>query len=145
MVSECWNMTSPGEADRPPARVRLRSVRAPDVGSIRRRLADVAAGAGVPAERVAPFILAVNEIVINAIQHGGGIADVVIAANGDRLEVEVRDYGDGIPPDVPTELPPLDQSHGRGLWLARQLCPAVKVRPAGSLGTIVELAWPIHP
>ena len=91
------------------------------VAEVRRRVSEAARKVGLSPERVASFTVAVNEIVINAVEHGGGTAVVTLMMWARRLVVEVVDHGTA--PwqfAVPAAPPPPDQLHGRGLWLAKQ-------------------------
>jgi anti-sigma regulatory factor (Ser/Thr protein kinase) len=47
---------------------------------------------GLPAEQ-APLELAVSELVTNAIVHGGGLVDVAMTLDDDRIRLEVTDEG----------------------------------------------------
>jgi anti-sigma regulatory factor (Ser/Thr protein kinase) len=47
---------------------------------------------GLPAEQ-APLELAVSELVTNAIVHGGGLIDVAMTLEDDRIRLEVTDEG----------------------------------------------------
>jgi serine/threonine-protein kinase RsbW len=98
-------------------------VAAADVAEVRRRVVEMGRRAGLPQDTIDRFLVAVNEIVINAVQHGGGLAEVTITGVPGRLTVEVRDHGTGFGGQAPSALPPVDQQHGRGLWLARQFSP----------------------
>jgi hypothetical protein len=57
---------------------------------------------------------------------------------GDVLIAEVRDRGRLDEPLVGRERPTPDQEHGRGLWVANQLCELVQVRTLAT-GTVVRL------
>ncbi|WP_203901471.1 ATP-binding protein [Virgisporangium aliadipatigenens] len=127
----------PARGGREPARETTR-VTVADIGELRRRLIAAACAAGMGRERADLFTVAVNEIVINAVQYGGGAADVTITDRGDRIVVDVRDQGGLAAVVVPAALPPADQIHGRGLWLARRLCDEVTVTPS-AVGTHVTL------
>ncbi|WP_238008973.1 ATP-binding protein [Dactylosporangium sp. AC04546] len=111
------------------------------VAGVRQSVGAAAHRAGLPQERADLFTVAVNEIVINAIEHGGGVADVTIIVAGPRLTVEVGDRGTAGPPlVVPGEPPPVDQPGGRGLWLASRLCDELTIEPRGHPGgTVVRL------
>jgi anti-sigma regulatory factor (Ser/Thr protein kinase) len=105
---------------------------------VRHRVEAAARRAGLTEDAAARFTLAVNEILINAIQHGGGTADVSIIADASRVAVEVRDRGRGMHGRMPDALPPVDALHGRGLWLARQLCDDVSIHSTAT-GVTVRL------
>ncbi|GAA1557406.1 hypothetical protein GCM10009827_092930 [Dactylosporangium maewongense] len=110
------------DPDSSPVMVALPSVTVAGVGDVRERVADAAREAGLSPERVNGFIIAVNEIVINAMEHGGGTAAVTLISQAGRLVVEIADTG--TTPWrflVPAQAPPPEQIHGRGLWLAEKL------------------------
>jgi serine/threonine-protein kinase RsbW len=115
------------------------AVTAAEVADVRRRVREAAGRAGLPQQDAAEFTLAVNEVVINAIQHGGGAAEVTITVRDGAVVVEVRDRGAGIDAHAPAELPPAQQTHGRGLWLVRRLCRDVTFMPSEH-GTLVRLS-----
>lgn len=104
---------------------------------MRRRVRDAARHAGLDADHADRFTVAVNEVVINALQHGGGVAEVAIRQDSGVL-VTVADRGPGLVVDGPVDLPPADQEHGRGLWLVHRLCDDVTI-DNGPDGTRVRL------
>jgi anti-sigma regulatory factor (Ser/Thr protein kinase) len=115
-------------------------VRSADVARLRRHVLDTAALVGLSGEQAGQFILAINEAVINAIRHAGGVAAVTVVANrpGAVMTVTVSDTGPGFDGDVRPELPPADQDHGRGLWLVRKMCDDVEI-DSSPRGTVVRL------
>jgi anti-sigma regulatory factor (Ser/Thr protein kinase) len=91
------------------------------------------------ADRAGDLVLALDEVLANAQEHGQPPIEVDVRADG-RLVVEVSDNGDGFdradiwkshPPD------PLDR-RGRGLWIIRQLSDLVSI-DSGSGGTRVRI------
>lgn len=90
-------------------------------------------------ERAADVMLALDELIANAQEHGGPPVIVDAWADG-RLVVEVRDSGRGFhSPDVWRSHPPRPlNSRGRGLWIVRQLADLVDVR-SGPDGTWVRM------
>jgi serine/threonine-protein kinase RsbW len=114
------------------------SVAAAEVTEIRRIVMAAAGDAGLDADQAARFTLAVNEIVINAILHGGGTAHVTVTGHNGRVSVDVRDNGPGFATTLPSSPPPPGQLNGRGLWLARNLCDDVTMHNTGN-GTVVRL------
>jgi anti-sigma regulatory factor (Ser/Thr protein kinase) len=107
----------------------------------RRRLADVrgfvsrhAMACGLPAVRIHDLVLAVHELAINSLRHGGGDGVVRLWRDGAAVVCEVRDSGVIDEPMVGRHRPAVEQESGRGLWLVNQLCDLVQVRssPAGS-------------
>jgi serine/threonine-protein kinase RsbW len=121
--------------------VRIR-VTAAEVSDARRHIRDSAQAIGLDRHYTDQFLVAANEIIINAVQHGGGIADVTIVCDGGRVLVEVVDQGPGLSVTAPESPPPADQPHGRGLWLAARLCNDVTFDSTPH-GTRVRLATPV--
>lgn len=110
-----------------------------------RRLVTGAAGrAGLSPDGAHQFTLAVNEIVINAIRYAGGLASVAVAATaptGERsgqITVTVVDNGPGFDNEVTADPPPVEQVHGRGLWLAHRMCDDIEI-DSSPRGTVVRL------
>jgi len=68
---------------------------------IRASADEVGRALGFSAERIEDLKLAVSEAVNNAIDHGnqrqpGKLVEVVFALDSDKLEVHIRDEGDGV-------------------------------------------------
>ncbi|MCK2219454.1 ATP-binding protein [Actinomadura sp. ATCC 31491] len=104
---------------------------------------------GVAGERLGDFLAAVNECMINAVEHGGGRGRLRVwredAGPGEgpvagRLVCEVADDGGGIPGGVLEReaLPAPSAAGGRGIWLMRRLSDEV-VFVTGPAGTRVRL------
>jgi anti-sigma regulatory factor (Ser/Thr protein kinase) len=108
------------------------------LGSIRNLVSMRAAEAGLGAEAGDDLVLAVNELVTNSIQHGGGGGTLRIWRELESLVCEVRDRGFIRDPLVGRLPPPVEQSGGRGLWLVNQLADLVQIRSAPS-GTVVRV------
>ncbi|PRX43378.1 anti-sigma regulatory factor (Ser/Thr protein kinase) [Nonomuraea fuscirosea] len=100
-----------------------------------------ARGQGLAGERLEDFLAAVNEGVVNAVQHGGGRGRLRMWRADGALLCEVRDTGPGIPDVVlDTEsLPPCAAPGGRGIWLMRRLSDEVRFS-TGPGGTVVRLS-----
>src|SRR6266480_3568746 len=109
---------------------------ADDLRQVRRAVAEWAAQAGLPEERAADFLIAVNEIATNAIRHGSPLAwlDLQIGG-GTTAQAEVRDSGHW--PPGPADGLDLDGA-GMGLRLVRRVCDDVVIR-RGADGTTVIL------
>ncbi|WP_432975163.1 ATP-binding protein [Dactylosporangium sp. CA-233914] len=107
---------------------------------VRHAVSRGAAGAGLSGQRLEDFVLAVNEIVTNAVRHAGGHGTLRMWLAGATLVCEVVDRGAGIPRERLNGqgLPPSSAISGRGLWLARHLVDEVTVS-TGEAGTIVRL------
>jgi serine/threonine-protein kinase RsbW len=108
---------------------------------VRHAVTDGAAKAGLAGQRLEDFVLAVNEIVTNAVRHAGGGGTLRMWIVGEAVFCEVADRGDGIPRERLNGqiLPPSHAVSGRGLWLARHLVDQVAVS-TGPAGTIVRLS-----
>jgi anti-sigma regulatory factor (Ser/Thr protein kinase) len=84
--------------------------------------------AGLAQRDTDDLLIAVSEVVTNAIQHGKAPRRVRIWVGPRRVFVTVTDAGSG--PDDPFAglLPPrFDEPAGRGLWIAHQLCCQVSM------------------
>ncbi|MFC0509094.1 ATP-binding protein [Micromonospora costi] len=132
-------MTSADGPETAPVAATVRGVTAPGVATVRHRVTDAALRAGLAPDQAEQFTIAVNEAMINAIQHGGGAADVTVSAGSGLVVVSVRDHGSGIPEHVAPHLPSPQTLGGRGLWLVQQLCENVTIDTSGS-GTVVTLS-----
>lgn len=74
------------------------------------------------------LVLAVNEVLTNALTHGRPPARLYVYRDGPALVCHVHDLGQGLTdPLVGYFPPPQEPTSGRGLWLARQLCDSVEV------------------
>jgi anti-sigma regulatory factor (Ser/Thr protein kinase) len=112
-----------------------------DLAATRHAVARHAARAGLAGQRLEDFVLAVNEILTNAVRHADGGGTLRLWCIGGRLLCEVTDSGGGIPADlIDVQPPPIALAPGgRGLWIARQLCDELTVA-TGPAGTAVRLA-----
>lgn len=128
-------MTLGDETDALPLPVTMSPVVAADLDWLRREVTRAATLAGFDPTQADRFTLAANEIVINAIQYGAPPVRVTIANDGGAVIVEVHDRGEGFAASrIPATPPPWTQPHGRGLWIARQLCDELSV--LGSPGDV---------
>lgn len=75
------------------------------------------------------FVLAVDEVAINSVQHGGGRGIVRLWREDDALVCDVRDQGIIRDPLVGRTRPDVEAFGGRGLWIANQVCELVQIRP----------------
>nr|WP_309301467.1 histidine kinase dimerization/phosphoacceptor domain -containing protein [Pseudomonas syringae] len=74
----------------------------------------------IAADDAIPFGLLVNELVTNAVKYASpqkpGDVRINVTTNGDKLRLEVRDHGPGLPPDWPSQ-----QSKSLGMKLISRL------------------------
>jgi serine/threonine-protein kinase RsbW len=110
------------------------------VGAVRHALARLCARLGLDGQRLDNFVLAVNEIMTNAIRHAGGWGVLTAWCETATLICAVTDRGPGIPAERlgPHALPPPLALSGRGLWLSSHLCDAMTI-DTGARGTTVRL------
>ncbi|MGW1377413.1 ATP-binding protein [Streptomyces sp. NPDC002446] len=104
---------------------------------------ECAAREGLCEPRRGEFVLAVDEIAGNAVEHAGGSGQLVLRRVDDELECRISDAGPGFSEAViPELLPGLDgATKGRGLWLARLVADRFTVTAAApGAGAVVTLA-----
>ena len=106
--------------------------------SVRRFVVRLAAGAGLRPPRLDDLTLSVHEMAANSVRHGGGSGVVRGWADGARVVFEVADRGRVVDPLAGRRKPGIDGVHGRGLWMAHQLCDLVQLRTFAG-GTTVRL------
>lgn len=109
-----------------------------DLAALRRRVRDVADGAGLDRGRRDNLVLAMHELAANSIVHAGGGGVLSFWREPDALVVEVRDRGRMDDVLVGRGTLDLEAENGRGIWMANQLCDLVQVR-SGTDGTQVRL------
>jgi serine/threonine-protein kinase RsbW len=110
------------------------------VTALRHAVASSAAAAGLSGTRLDDFVVAVNELLTNAVRHGGGTGHVVLWR--DRLSVicEVTDRGGGMPArSAHPARPAPDEPGGWGLWLAGELTDSIEIASGGD-GTAVRIS-----
>jgi anti-sigma regulatory factor (Ser/Thr protein kinase) len=105
------------------------------------RVEAIAADCGLPPERVSDWVTAVNELMANAIRHGGGRGDLRIWVDG-ALLCEVRDNGPGFAAESYVDRhdrPAPSGEGGMGLWIARQMTDGMEIA-SGPSGTVVRIS-----
>lgn len=91
-------------------------------------------------ESAQDFVVAVNEIVTNAIEHGGGCGRVRLWVTNGEMICEVADEGEGVADLQAGSRPPsVSAEGGYGLWMARSLCRRVHGMTTEGEGTTVWL------
>jgi anti-sigma regulatory factor (Ser/Thr protein kinase) len=100
--------------------------------------------AGLHGRAYEDFLLAITEVVTNAVLHGGGEGHLRLWHVHGRLHCEVADRGPGTAPErlAGIALPSAHAVGGRGMFLVRQLCADVSI-DSGPDGTTVRLSWPV--
>ena len=103
-----------------------------DVVTMRYQVRRHCADAGLAGDQLDGFVLAVHELVTNAVRHGGGSGRLDLHMRDDTITCEVRDHGGGTGMLRP-HLPAGDVPGGRGLWLAQHLTATLMIT-AGPTG-----------
>ncbi|GAA2084511.1 hypothetical protein GCM10009801_45720 [Streptomyces albiaxialis] len=116
-----------------------------DLPRVRIEVDTCAAWAGLGEPRRGEFVVAVDAVATNAVEHAGGRGQLLLRHLGNELECQVTDSGPGFSEDViPELLPGLDgATTGRGLWLARLVTDRLTITPADKTcgsGSLVTLA-----
>ncbi|HVM08645.1 MAG TPA: histidine kinase N-terminal domain-containing protein [Acidimicrobiales bacterium] len=109
----------------------------------------------LPAEIATPFAVVLQEILLNAVEHGfeprddmgvaeQGVVDVRMQNDGEHVEVEVADNGQGLPPGFSIET-----TDSLGLSIVKrlvetQLSGAITMESRSEGGTRVHLSVPLH-
>jgi anti-sigma regulatory factor (Ser/Thr protein kinase) len=106
--------------------------------AVRHLAASASRKAGFDPERVADFVLAVNEIVTNSVEHGAGAGRLRLWVTASGITGEVHDAGRMAVPFPGMVAPPPSGERGRGLWLASELCDVLQVW-SDPAGTVVRL------
>jgi anti-sigma regulatory factor (Ser/Thr protein kinase) len=111
------------------------------VTGLRHAVASCAAAAGLDGDRLDDFVVAVNELLTNAVRHGGGTGRLSVWRDELSVVCEVTDRGSGLAtprPDKP-ERPATDEPGGWGLWLAGKLTDTLDLQ-TGAEGTTVRIS-----
>jgi anti-sigma regulatory factor (Ser/Thr protein kinase) len=89
-------------------------------------------------ERTDDLLLAVTEMAANSVRHGGGHGVMRAWQENGTLLFELRDRGHVTDPLVGRRRPDVDALHGRGVYLAHQVCDLMQLR-SDEDGTVVRL------
>ncbi|SCG33998.1 Anti-sigma regulatory factor (Ser/Thr protein kinase) [Micromonospora halophytica] len=108
---------------------------------LRHSVTSCAHAAGLDGQRLDDFVLAVNELITNAVRHGGGQGWLRLWWRSGELVCEVADHGRGISAQRlgDRSRPAADTAGGWGLWLARELSDAMEVETSAA-GTTVRIS-----
>lgn len=111
-----------------------------DLPAVRRHLTDRASRFGLSSGRIADLVTAVNELVSNALVHGGGrgVLRVWRDAAAGTVTCEVTGPGHIADQLVGRRFVPASAGGSHGLWLVNQLCDLVELR-SHAAGTTVRV------
>jgi len=111
----------PGPPESPPL-VTTALHSAHDLRSVRRLVQGCAVGStAVPRATIDAFVSAVNEVLVNGLQHGATPVQLTLWAETSKLTCLIADPGPGIP-DLLSGYGYPEPAGSTGLWVARQLC-----------------------
>jgi anti-sigma regulatory factor (Ser/Thr protein kinase) len=116
------------------------SFAAAQVATVRRQVAHAVEDRGLSDDAAEGFVIAVHEVMTNAVRHGGGSGRLRLWADGDVV-CEVSDEGGGfvaMPYVDRVERPQATSAGGMGLWIAQQTTDAMTIE-SGSSGTTVRM------
>jgi anti-sigma regulatory factor (Ser/Thr protein kinase) len=111
------------------------------VSAVRRAVLRAVRHHGLDPDAADGFVVAVNEVMTNAVRHGGGTGEVRLTVDHD-LVCEVYDTGAGFDAASHTGRavapPPRVGGGGLGIWMARQVADALSIvsGPAGTRARI---------
>ena len=121
-------------AEPPPEAEEIR-VTLPSLRGARRLVWRRAEEAGL-GDRSEDFMLAVNEVLSNSLQHAGEDGMLRLWHDADGLICEVRDRGHIVQPLIGRKEPAVGQIGGHGMWLVNLVCDLVQVRSSKHGSTI---------
>lgn len=111
------------------------------VTELRHSVTSCVRATGLSGQRLDDFVLAVNELITNAVRHGGGRGWLRLWWQSGSVLCEVSDHGRGISARRlhDRSRPAPDTAGGWGLWLARELSDTMQVE-TGPAGTTVRIS-----
>jgi serine/threonine-protein kinase RsbW len=122
--------------DRSPASVQYEFTR-DDLARMRAVVERACGTAGLTESAAGHLVIAVNELVVNAILYAGGTGRLTVSIDDTGVTAAISDEGPGLPTDTPTDRAAPGAIGGRGLWLARTLCDRMTVTSTADGTTIV--------
>jgi anti-sigma regulatory factor (Ser/Thr protein kinase) len=109
-----------------------------DLHDVRSLVAVAGSAGGLSPAQVADLAVAASELASNSILYGGGRGLLTVWEDGAAVMVEVADAGTIEDPMVGQMRPDPSEEHGRGLYIANQLCDEVRI-DSSPTGTRVRL------
>jgi serine/threonine-protein kinase RsbW len=111
------------------------------VTGLRHTVASCAERAGLSGARLDDFVVAANELMTNAVRHGGGLGHVALWSEAGSVVCEVSDHGPGLadPALNHPHRPAAGEPGGWGLWLAAELTDDLRLNTSPE-GTTVRIS-----
>jgi len=125
-----------GALPEPPAEPLELTFTIDELAELRGTVAEAALAASLGSARIDDLVLAVNELAINSVCHGGGVGTLLLWAEDDALFCQVSDRGHVTVPLAGRVQPAPEQLSGRGLWLVNHLCDLTQIRSAPGATTV---------
>lgn len=122
----------------------------PDLPRLRESVYEAGVAAGLGTQRVTDLVLAVHELAVNSVMHGGGSGTLRVWVEGGALLVEVADQGkfpeEEAAPDDPSDADRrVRPEGGLGLRIVRRACDRVEISRDPDRGTVIRVAMTIRP
>jgi anti-sigma regulatory factor (Ser/Thr protein kinase) len=121
-----------------PLKARRQEFGLDDLHDVRALVAAAATAAGLTSSRTNDLVVAASELAANSILHGGGRGLASVWGEEGALFVEVADAGTITDPSVGHVRPHPSDEHGRGLYIANQICDRVSIDSTAT-GTRIRL------
>ncbi|BCB90762.1 ATP-binding protein [Phytohabitans suffuscus] len=115
-----------------------------ELPAVRHRLEEVARDCHLTGDEAYDWVIAVNELMANAIRHGGGAGHLRVWRDDD-LCCEVTDRGTGFaagPYLRPRARPAPSPDGGLGLWIAQRMTTEMRIE-SGPSGTVARIRTPL--
>ena len=109
-----------------------------DLRVVRDLVAECAARAGLPPDRMLDLVIAANEVAANTLGHTTAGGTVRVWHTEAEILCQIEDSGWISDPLAGRVRPAADEARGHGLWLVNQVCDLVELR-TGQAGTTVRL------
>jgi len=103
-----------------------------------------ARAAGLPADRVVDFVIAVSELAANTVRHARSAGTMDLWQEDGEIICEIRDAGVISDPAAGRAPPAADANGGHGLWLVHQVCDRVELHSDAG-GTVIRLHMTLPP
>jgi anti-sigma regulatory factor (Ser/Thr protein kinase) len=133
--------TTPGHSEVPPVTLLESRFTQDDLPRLRMLVEQFADHQGLPEPRRGEFIVALDAVAVNAVEHAGGSGTLVLQRVNGHLSCHIHDQGPGFSSSVIPELAPGLEGHGtgRGLWLAEMLTDELIIAGGPGGGSKVTL------